>query len=113
MNIKDLEGQNPKDIVRSLEEIQQHQQQPAQEEMIQPQANGVTMETPSLDEYDIISSDLSSSSKVNGHSNDVTIEIKTPEFDVLKEQPRYVISKGKNYLVGVNKEVVFFVLEHV
>lgn len=59
------------------------------------------METPSdpLDDYDIISSDLSSSSKVNGrHGDGVTIEIKTPEFDVLKEQPRYVISKGKRFL---------------
>ena len=76
------------------------------EEMITPQTNGTTMEAPPqerdpLDDYDIISSDLSSSAsgKTNGysHSDGVTIEIKTPEFNVLKEQPRYVISKGRYF----------------
>ena len=95
MNIKDLENQDPKEILQSIE----------QEDLITPQTNGITMEIPpqdpSLDEYDIISSSSSASGKMNGHhghdnNNDpATIEIKTADFNVLKEQPRYVISKGK------------------
>lgn len=70
------------------------------------------MEIPdsSLDEYDIISSDMSSASiNMNGHGA-IQLEIKVPQvpdFEILKDQPRYVISKGKDYSSSiVNKKKV-------
>ena len=117
-NTKDLLGKDPKNIIEELKKEEKSnevnsinvftlngsQHKPV-EIVINPQSGTMDQTPPekedSFGEYDIISSERSDSSgrnlvKLNGHSRkrDSTIRYSRIEFDTVKEQPKYVVSKS-------------------